>query len=473
MANHPINQVEHVVVLMLENRSFDHLFGFLHPRGPSFEGLTGDEWVPVEPADLADDDLPEARRARVTRGVSDGDTPNPVPGELFCDINVQLFGRRVVAPGARPTMRGFAVNYGSAIDHHNDAHPLSLRDTEARAVMECHAPEQLPVLATLAREFAVSDAWHASAPTQTFANRYFLHAATSDGRTDNFPILPFFRETLFDRLARRGLGFRIYFHDVPSTALLGKLWDRPQHFHRIGELAEDAASGDLPAYAFVEPRYFQSPAGEPNDMHPPAHRASAERLVADVYNALRAGPKWNQTLFVVLFDEHGGTYDHVAPPAATPPDDRVGASGFGFDRFGVRVPALFVSPLIERGTVMRPPAGGPPFDHTSLLSTLFQRFDLGPPLTARDAAAPSFADVVTRTSPRDTPARLDAPPSPTLKEELEKALQPSGVAQALTEALRHLPNAATLAAGGEPESGHTGLLAVAESRLRAFLSHLF
>jgi len=128
--------------------------------------------------------------------------------------------------------------------------------------------------------------------------------------------------------------------------------------------------------------------------------ALGEKLIHDTYAALRTGPGWPQTLFVLTYDEHGGCYDHVPPPwGATPPDSSAGEFGFGFDRFGVRVPTLLISPLIAPGTVYRVPGGTTPLDHTSVLKTVEQRWNI-PPLTARDAAAPGFGDVITLTVPR-------------------------------------------------------------------------
>ena len=146
-----------------------------------------------------------------------------------------------------------------------------------------------------------------------------------------------------------------------------------------------AAAGSLPAFTFLEPSWGSTG----NSQHPNYDVALGEQLIHDVYEALRDGPGWPQTLLIVTYDEHGGCYDHVPPPSgATPPDDDAGEFGFDFTRFGVRVPAVLVSPLIEAGTVFRVPAGTTPIDHTSILKTVQKRWSL-PALTARDAAAPT------------------------------------------------------------------------------------
>jgi phospholipase C len=157
------------------------------------------------------------------------------------------------------------------------------------------------------------------------------------------------------------------------------------------------AAGTLPSYAFLEPAWSSTG----NSQYPNYDVALGEQLIHDVYEALRRGPKWNQTLFILTYDEHGGCYDHVPPPwGATPPDSLAAefSFGFAFERFGARVPAVLISPLIATGTVYRP-AGPVPLDHTSILKTIEQRWSL-PALTARDAAAPGFGDVLTLTTPR-------------------------------------------------------------------------
>ena len=141
----------------------------------------------------------------------------------------------------------------------------------------------------------------------------------------------------------------------------------------------------------------------PNDQHPPHNVLFGERLIARVYDALRNGPGWEQTLFIITYDEHGGIYDHVPPPPATSPDD-LQPDGFAFDRYGVRVPAVIVSPWVPAGSIIRPPAGSPPFDHTSILATLRNLFDLGAPLTRRDAAAPDLLAALSLPGP-DNAAR--------------------------------------------------------------------
>jgi phospholipase C len=143
-------------------------------------------------------------------------------------------------------------------------------------------------------------------------------------------------------------------------------------------------------------------------MHPPHNIAYGEQLVAQVYNAVRAGPKWRQTLLIITYDEHGGCYDHVPPPPAVPPDGT--RASLPFKRYGVRVPAVIVSPYVRKGTVIRPP-GATPFDHTSIAATLRALYGIRP-LTARDAAAPDLLGVLDPHPTNNGPDRIVAPAPP-------------------------------------------------------------
>ena len=150
-----------------------------------------------------------------------------------------------------------------------------------------------------------------------------------------------------------------------------------------------------------------------NDQHPVSNLAIGEKLLYDVYQALRSnGPAWEKTLLIITYDEHGGNYDHVHPPTgAIAPDGVIGPSGFDFTRFGVRVPAVLVSPLIPAGTILHAPSDGPPFDHTSIIATLRARFGIGP-LGNRDAAAPDVGSILTLATPRtDDPLAGLQPPT--------------------------------------------------------------
>ena len=405
--------IEHVVVLMLENRSFDCMLGWLYRDRPDFDGLRGGELNPWHRDDGTVQQIPVWNDGTITADAAA--IPDPDPGEVFEDMTMQIYGLR---PDGTPRMNGFVDNYVR-----QPAHGASL---DPRAVMHCFMPEQLPVLSLLARSFGVSDRWFASAPCETWPNRLFVHTGTGGGQVNNAAMQrPFILPSVFHRLATRGRRWKVYFHDVPQTAALVSLWPWiPTHFRFFEpEFCLDAANGTLPHYSFIEPRYFPNRLCNriPNDAHPPHNVAYAEQLIAQVYNAVRSGAAWDRTLLVIVFDEHGGCYDHVPPPAAIPAG-LPAPNGFTFDRYGPRVPAVVVSPYVPPGSVIRPPRDGPPFDHTSIIATLDSMFDLGAPLSARAARAPGLLSALTLPRPEnDGPARIDARETQPDREEMHAA----------------------------------------------------
>jgi len=422
-----LEDIDHIVVLMLENRSFDCMLGKLYPKSGSFEGLAGTE------------SNPDNTGAAITAWNAPGGTDNaamsipvPDPGELYTDMNEQIFGSTEVPDPPDPTLSGFVTNY----QRQTESPPYP-----AKNVMHHFTPDQLPVISELARQFAVCDHWHAAAPCQTWPNRFFVHTATANGYENNSPPhFPYEMDSIFNRLEAANRPWRVYFHDVPQALTLAKVWPLAGNFRFFAEFQQDAKGGTLPAYSFIEPRYFADLA-LPNDQHPPHNVTLGEQLIADVYNALRAGPNWHKTLLVITYDEHGGNFDHVAPPPAVPPGKEVTVP-FNFDRYGVRVPAVIVSPLIEAGTIVRAPDGATPFDHTSIIATLRKRFDLGPPLTDRDGAAPDLSGLLTLAAPRgDCPASVEALPySPSPADVATARAAPlNGHQRALTEFAAHLP----------------------------------
>jgi phospholipase C len=244
----------------------------------------------------------------------------------------------------------------------------------------------------------VCDHWFASAPTETLPNRAFTCAATSQGHMDD-KTHTFTAPSIFGLLGSHGITWGIYGYTAePLTRNTFTDIASAQH-GTIGlftDFTSAAANGTLPAFSFLEPSW----GADGDSQHPNYDVAKGEHLIHDVYQALRNGPAWPKTLLVLTYDEHGGCYDHVPPPAgAVPPDNTTGEFGFDFTRFGPRVPAVLVSPLIPPNTVFRVPANSTPLDHTSILKTVQHRWNL-PSLTARDAAAPDFGDALTLTTPR-------------------------------------------------------------------------
>ena len=401
-AGNNLAAVNHVVVLMLENRSLDHMLGFLYtsqgnvsPSGMPYEGLTGTE------------SNPDPSGNPVTVFQITPATPNAYfmpsanPGEGYKATNFQLYGTTSgpSTTGQPATCQGFVTDFATAISADIAAGWATVPGTTANDIMGCFTPETLPVLSSLARGYAVCDHWFASVPTETLPNRAFASAGTSQGHMDD-RTKTFTSPSIFGLLDSSSLGWAIYGYDAqPLTkhAFTDIANAAPSHFGLFKDFQVAAAAGALPEFTFLEPSW--STTG--NSEHPIDDVALGEQFIHDVYETLRTGPGWPQTLLVITYDEHGGCYDHVPPPwGAVPPDSTTtGEYGFAFDRFGVRVPTVLVSPLIAPGTVYRAPATGAPLDNNSILKTVELRWSL-PPLTARDAAAPSFGDVLTLTTPR-------------------------------------------------------------------------
>lgn len=465
----PENALDHVVVVMFENRSFDNLLGRLYEPGevPSFEGVIGKDLSNPIP-----DWVPGYERGPIPYGVSPHmNTPCPDPGEELHHINTQLFGilekesRGVFdgrgsfnhpAPGQAPSMDGFVADYASVLQFENGRPPTY---DEYSMIMTGYTREQMPVMSNIARGFATFDHWFCDVPTCTFPNRSFFHAGTSSGAVVNWPPLDQFpvhntAETLFDRLDAAGLSWKVYCDPPCHASLTGVIHAarlKPKfatNFFSTDQFLEDAAAGNLPAYSFIEPQIIGH---DHNDMHPPfdelfeavardrgvpvpdvlsadmpSSLIAGEELLARIYNAIRSstadGSNHLNTTLLVTFDEHGGTYDHVPPPLAVPPSgtEVPGQMGFTFNRSGVRIPTLAISAWIPEKTVITEE-----YRATSLIATMTERWKLGAPLTARDASARSFAGIFTdqcRTqdrwpeiTPRPVPPgpestfRLDAP----------------------------------------------------------------
>ena len=463
-----MTDIQHVVVLMLENRSFDCMLGRLYPNDPDFKGLTLNEgntysgttfgvWnnTGMDPATAC--------------------IPKPDPGEAFTDMNVQLFGDagRSAHP---PPMSGFAENYAKQ-------KPSKDGTPKPGDVMHYFTPEQVPVISKLAKCFGVCDQWHASAPCQTWPNRFFAHTATALGHVDNktFPI-PFSAESLFHRLEKRGKTWRVYFHDMPQSSLLGDIWLYALfHFRFFKQFLADAHAGALPNYSFIEPRYFTDLFlnSIPNDEHPPHNLVYGEQLIASVYNAVRSSPCWKQTLLIITYDEHGGCYDHVAPPPAVPPDAN-SQYGFAFDTYGVRVPAVIVSPYIPPGSKIRPLPNADgntyPFDHSSIVATVRKLFlPDDPQLTARDTIAPTLLSALILAVPsNDGPPGIDASLTRPAVPELQTRgdAPPNGMQASLSAAAALLPQSppatgAPIPPPATPSPNHYPTVATAQANATA------
>jgi phospholipase C len=250
-------------------------------------------------------------------------------------------------------------------------------------------------------------------------NRFFAHAATSDGMVVDTVEHDYNMKTIYDLLSENKLSWNIYYGDFPQSLILQHLWLSLDHFKGFHNFHTDLENGELATYTFIEPRFFSFHEWQATDGHPPHDVRMGEYLLAEVYDSLRSSQFWEKTLLVVLFDEHGGFFDHVSPPSEVPnPDGKLSTNPpFDFTRLGVRVPAVLVSPLIEKGEV-----DSTIYEHSSLPATVRTLFNLPESLTARDKAANSFEKNLSRSTPRqDTPLTLPVPGDP-VESQAQRAL---------------------------------------------------
>jgi phospholipase C len=343
-----IKALQHVVVLMMENRSFDHMLGGLKGRNPKIDGLTGNESNPDTTGTLV----------KVQPLAEYQSQLDPDPNHHFAAVNLQIFGDPSNGPPLQPTMQGFVKSY---FNQQQDA-------AHSREILYYFAPEKLPVLTTLATEFAVFNRWFSSIPGPTICNRAFAHYGTSFGQVSmNLFYVGKKYKSVYERLLAAKHTCKLYYYDEASSTMevVNLLQNQPSLFGTFSDFLNACDRNALPEYSFLEPNYTDHDALDGSgeaiacDQHPDHDVRAGEQFIATVYNRIRQNPKlWPNTALLVVYDEHGGIYDHVSPPACTPdgfsatPADTGMHDGFKFDRLGVRVPAVLVSPWVQKGSVI-------------------------------------------------------------------------------------------------------------------------
>ena len=412
MAN--LEKVDHIVVLMLENRSFDHMLGYL-----SLEGARGDvDGLRGEFANEHDGRSYPVHHLGSTVIADD-------PSHCAAAVDLQIGGGK---------MNGFVTSFAATLSRRG------VQNGDPARVMGYYSASDVPVYDHLAREFAVCDRWFSSVPGATWPNRLYAICGRAAGSRDDLPHNrpPLYNQPSFVRhLDAHGITWRWYSFEVGTLRLADACYTLGHHdrfaffsttnlnwkarLERIDSQApsflQDAARGTLPSVAWIDPNFSNfNPIGfQPNDDHAPADIKDGQELVLAVYHALATSPQWEKTLLVIFYDEHGGFFDHVAPPGAPDDDPQL------FGRYGVRVPALVVSPWVEPGAV-----SATLFDHTSIIKTILLRFcpdalreprqHRGLLARARRARHPRYpgtrvarahdlGELLTRTTPRPAPAR--------------------------------------------------------------------
>jgi phospholipase C len=363
--------IETVIIVMMENRSFDHYFGSLSlEEGRAVAGL-----------------MPGFSNPR-----PDGSMVQPFPMDLRCVADPPhgwFSSRAQVNAGA---------NDGFVREHYASLLEEGLPTAAADEVMGYHRRAHIPIHYALADEFVLCQQWFAAVLGPTWPNRFFLHSAQSNGRINNdFPEdleNGFTWPTIYDRLSDAGIDWKSYYSDLPFLFLWGHLNRQMNRFATMAQFVDDARSGRLPPVCYLEPVFIANAA---NDDHPPHDILRGQAYLSTILHALAEGPQWERSMVIITYDEHGGFFDHVAPPTV---EDERSAEGFG--QLGVRVPGLIISPYARRGFV-----SSTLYEHSSVPAFLEWLFGLEP-LTVRDAQANYFIDAfdvdrVRRNDPRPFP----------------------------------------------------------------------
>jgi phospholipase C len=379
-----LEKIDHIVVLMMENRSFDHMLGFLT-------------------LELGRSDLEGPTLAMKNSYRGEDYHVHPAQGTTLVKAQDPCHSGWCVDEQLKGKSGGFVANYMKTRKGPLIGNP--------GVVMAYHTAAQLPVYRFLAEQFAVCDHWFCSVGGATMPNRCYATAGTSNGHRDNLQQaepwnLPAFVRHLDDD------AWRWYSHDyVPMLWLVDPKYglareSLPAYFDRrdlVGHpsFLEQAAKGELPSVSWIDPNFYDltfGPAGS-NDDHPPSDLHAGQKLVLQAVDAIMQSPAWDKTLLIITYDEHGGFFDHVQPPAA--------ADDHGITRYGPRVPALIVSPFVAKGAVSQTV-----FDHTSIIKTILARFAAGkngklPDMGKRVAAAEHLGALLTESKPRPAIPRAD------------------------------------------------------------------
>ena len=362
--------IKHIIVLMMENRSFDHFLGWMPGVNGRQSGLSY---------------LDSTGGAHSTYVLAD----NPVTGNFQgCGMN-----------DPDHSFEGGRVEYnGGACDgwRKNGANP---NDDFS---IGYYTQGALDFFGKAALDWTVCDNYFCGIMAETYPNRFYMHAAATDrlrnlthpSDSGNDAPMPSALPTIWDRLAARGYTGKYYYSDTPFVALWGAKYLNISF--PVSQFLADAAAGQLPDVCFIDPRFQDETSGTSNDDHPHADIRAGETFLNQIYNAVVTSPNWSSTVFVINYDEWGGFFDHVLPPVApVPAATRIAGIAEGIDvndplfgLVGFRTPNLIVSPLARRGYV-----SSQQFDHTSILKMIEWRFGLTP-LTIRDQTANNLAEVL-------------------------------------------------------------------------------
>ncbi|MDR4468235.1 MAG: carboxypeptidase regulatory-like domain-containing protein [Nitrospira sp.] len=391
----PLANIDHIVVLMMENRSFDHMLGYLSHHGgrSDIDGLRGGEKNRHQGQDYESFILADTIFPRSPDHSHDG-VVNQIAGGA-CD--------------------GFVTSFATKYP-----------ELDPRLIMGYHNAAHVPVYNALAREFLACHRWFSSHPGPTFCNRFYTltgrlnrDAFTGEFEFDNFSgdaFRPVSTRTILDHLTEQGVDWRYYEHRYCFLRLFGQ-YTTDDHFiveakDPVKGFFASAQAGTLPAVSFIDPNFIDEPDGQDNDDGAPADITAGQKLIGDVVNAVMQGPKWQKTLLIITYDEHGGFYDHVNPLDSLYREKAEAVSNAGHKsgegHYGLRVPAFVISPWVDQGKV-----SDVVFDHTSIPKTIARRFmSANPPDLGERVAAANDLSMVLRSSPRQDISNIPVPPEP-------------------------------------------------------------
>ena len=410
--------IKHIFVLCLENQSFSRLMGY--------SGITGTDSITGQSTKL--ENLSETPFSNEYQGVVYTTTPDAPssmpfdPNHEFLDVFKQLtngeavYDRKTQYEGEPMVMTGFVYNYANSKSPHT-SHPKG----DYQNIMRCYDTKtQLPALYSLASEFVVLNRYFASVPGPTIPNRFFLAAATSGGletSPSSLDILKweiegvtFDNGTIYDALNKKGIEWQVYAGSkhplegsIPVSSMLKVV--PLSKWRWFNSFTDDLKNDYKPYFTMIEANYgdcITSTYKGGTSQHPCDNIEAGDELIKIVFESIRNSPVWESSVLIVTWDEHGGMPDNVVPPRTVAPGDSTSRSvyNFNFEQLGVRLPALVISPLVEKNLI-----DNTVYDHTSILATIERLLDI-PALTKRDANANDFLHLFTRTTPRECPSVL-------------------------------------------------------------------
>ncbi|CAG8418921.1 unnamed protein product [Penicillium salamii] len=404
-ASSGMNNIKNIVVLVQENLSFDHFAG-----GLDYDSSIDGPQTYCNPANVSIPESAQVCANPIAKNIASDDPNHSISGG-----NMQVFGTYHPVSGAKASMDGF-------ISEQRASYPKDDLNRAAEAI-NYFTPDHIPVFNAIAQNFVLFDRWFAAVPGPTNPNRAYLTSGTSHGHgknDDDFMTSALPQKSIFEQLSDKGITWKNYENSTKSdpaflpdalfydwTAKNGK-----DNVVPISQFYTDAKAGNLPQFTWINPECCSY-----MSMHPPSPINMGENFVKGIYEAVRNSPQWNETLFILTWDEHGGFADHVSPPSDVPAGDSLTyseAAGdgkeytFHFDRLGVRVPTVLISPWVSKGVVQHEPSGGNEFTHTSILKFVSELWGLDS-LSPRVEWSPSFGNLVTNKFRSDTPEKLPEP----------------------------------------------------------------